>query len=210
VFGHLLATELDVPEALRQMEARVWKRWTSDTLSGKSLLVVGYGAIGRRIGAVARAFGMRVEAIRRHAGASDAAEGVYGAEHLDDALGRADVVVNLLPLTPETESFWTGARFRRMREGATFVNVSRGATVAENDLLSGLVERKPARAILDVFREEPLPPSNPLRDAPGVWITPHVAGIGTIRPLAEDFAENWRRFRAGEPLLHLVDRVRGY
>jgi len=61
-----------------------------------------------------------------------------------------------------------------------------------------------------VFREEPLPASHPLRAAKGVWITPHVAGIGTLRPLAEDFAENWRRYRGGLPLRNVVDRARGY
>jgi glyoxylate/hydroxypyruvate reductase A len=97
-----------------------------------------------------------------------------------------------------------------MRAGATFVNVSRGATVDEEALLEGVTMGRPARALLDVFREEPLPASHPLRSAKGVWITPHVAGIGTLRPLAETFAANWSLYQGRLPLQNVVDRARGY
>jgi len=211
VFGYLLAWELSVPEALRQMEAREWKRWTPGTLAGRSLLVVGYGAIGGAVGSVGRAFGMSVEGIRRSPiDPASTASGVFGADALPMRLERAEFVVNLLPHTPATERFWNRERFALMREGATFVNASRGATVDEDALLEGMAKGRPARALLDVFREEPLPASHPLRAAKGVWITPHVAGIGTLRPLAEDFAENWRRYRGGLPLRNVVDRARGY
>jgi len=211
VFGYLLAWELGVPEALRQMEAREWKRWTPGALEGRSLLVVGHGAIGAEVGSVGRAFGMHVEGIRRGPVPSGpASTGVYGPDALRDRLTRAEFVINLLPRTPATESFWNRERFALMQAGATFVNVSRGATVDETALLEGIAMGRPARALLDVFREEPLPASHPLRAAKGVWITPHVAGIGTLRPLAEDFAENWRRYRGGLGLRNVVDRERGY
>jgi phosphoglycerate dehydrogenase-like enzyme len=211
VFGYLLAWELDVPKALRQMETRAWERWTPGTLAGKSLLVVGYGAIGAKLGSVGRTLGMHVEGIRRGpASPGWAEEGVFDAGALPGRLKCAEFVINLLPHTPATESFWNRDRFALMREGATFVNVSRGATVDEAALVEGLAKGRPARALLDVFREEPLPASHPLRTAKGVWVTPHVAGIGTVRPLAEDFAENWRRYRAGLPLRNVVDRARGY
>lgn len=211
VFGYLLARELGVAEAFRQMAERTWKRWTPGTLAERSLLVVGYGSIGRQIAGVARALGMKVEGIRRGAGRNPGVEeGVHGPGALDTCLGRADVVVNVLPHTPETESYWSRALFARMREGATFVNVSRGSTVDEEALLEGISRGKPAFAILDVVREEPLPPDHPLRGRDAIWITPHVAGIGTTRPLAAEFAENWRRFREGLPLRHLVDRARCY
>jgi glyoxylate/hydroxypyruvate reductase A len=125
-------------------------------------------------------------------------------------LAAADFVVNLLPLTAETESFWNAERFAAMKQGSTFLNASRGGPVDEKALLRGLGKRRPGFAILDVFREEPLPPEHPLRGRDDVWITPHVAGISTIEPLARDFAENLRRFRAGETLQNRVDRERGY
>ncbi len=211
VFGHLLARTLDVKEALRQMEERAWRRWTPGTIAGQNLLVVGLGAIGREVASVGRAFGMRVKGIRREpCGDAERARGIHDSGEIDELLPWAEVVVNLLPLTAETESFFDAERFARMRPGSTFVNVSRGKTVDEGALLNGLAKGKPKVAILDVFREEPLPASHPLRALDSVWITPHVAGISTIPVMAKDFAENWRRFRAGQPLQNLVDRTRGY
>jgi len=208
---YLLADALGARESWRSMEAREWRRWTPGTLHGRSLLIVGHGAIGRRVGEVARAIGMATRGVRRGPlTAEDHALGVEEPSALDALLPGADVVVNLLPLTPETESFWEEGRFARFRNGATFVNVSRGATVDEDALLQALRAGRPARAILDVFREEPLPVQSPLRSAPGVWITPHVAGIGTVEPLAADFAENWRRWIARESLRRRVERARGY
>lgn len=211
VLGYLLADALGVPEALRQMEARTWRRWTPRSLAGRSLLVVGHGAIGRRVAEAARGIGMSTRGIRRGPlTAEDLALGVEEPGALEALLPAADVVVNLLPLTAETRSFWSAERFARMKEDSVFVNVSRGATVDDAALLGALARRRPARAILDVFREEPLPPGHPLRSASGVWVTPHVAGIGTAEPLAAEFAANWLRYRVGAPLRNVVDRARGY
>jgi len=211
VIGYLLADALGVPEALRQMESRAWKRWTPGSLAGRSLLVVGHGAIGRRVAEAARGLGMSSRGIRRGPlSAEDLALGVEEPSALEALLPAADVVVNLLPLTAATDSFWNAARLDRMKEGSTFVNVSRGATVDDEALIAALARRRPARAILDVFRDEPLPAGHPLRSAPGVWVTPHVAGIGTAEPLAAEFAANWLRYRDGAPLQNRVDRTRGY
>jgi phosphoglycerate dehydrogenase-like enzyme len=214
VFGYLLARTLRVDEALRAMAERSWKRWTPDSIAGKRLLVVGMGAIGAEVASVARAFGMQVAGVRRSAiDAGDPGRTSREAappRDLAELLAWADFVVNLLPLTPETESFFNAERFGRMKRGSVFLNVSRGGTVDESALQRALGRGRPGSAILDVFREEPLPPEHPLRAREDVWVTPHVAGIGTAEPLARDFAENWRRFERGEPLLNLVDRARGY
>jgi phosphoglycerate dehydrogenase-like enzyme len=211
VLGYLLARTLRVDEALREMAERSWKRWTPGSLAGKSLLVVGMGAIGAEVAAAARAFGMEVAGVTRNRRAADRSPlGAPGSRELPQLLAWADVVVNLLPLTAETESFWSAERFGWMKPGSTFVNVSRGATVDETALLRALGRGRPGFAILDVFREEPLPAEHPLRGRDDLWITPHLAGVSTTGALAEEFAENWRRFRAGEPLQNLVDRARGY
>lgn len=199
VLGYLLARTLRVDTAFREMTERSWKRWTPDSVAGKKLLVVGMGRIGAGVAAAASAFGMRVDGVTRST-----------VRDLPGTLADADFVVNLLPLTAETESFWNAERFRAMKQGSTFLNASRGATVDEKALLRGLGKRRPGFAILDVFREEPLPPESPLRGRDDVWITPHVAGISTIEPLARDFADNLRRFRAGEALQNRVDRAIGY
>lgn len=210
VFGYLLARELDVPEALRQMEAKAWRRFVPGSLEGKHLLVVGMGAVGAEVAAVGRTFGMTVEGIRRRSGARDRARGVWPVAELSERLPRADVVVSLLPHTRETESFWDEARLGALAEGATFVNAGRGASVDEAALIRGIRRGRPAFAILDVFREEPLPADHPLRREPRLWITPHIAGAGTVPMMAEAFVRNWHRYRSGKPLLHRVDRRRGY
>lgn len=211
VFGFLLAELLGAREALRQMEARTWKRWVPGRLAGRSLLVVGHGAIGRRIAEVGRSLGMPTRGIRRGPlDPADLALGIEETEALPALLPNADVVVNVLPLTQETRLFWNRERFARMKAGAIFVNVSRGATVDEAALLEALAAGAPGRAILDVFQEEPLPPDHPLRGMEGVWITPHVAGVGTSTSLATSFAANWNRWVRGEPLWDVVDRARGY
>lgn len=211
VAGYLLADALHVREAIQQMEARAWRPWTSETLAGRSLLVVGHGSIGRRVADVARALGMATRGIRRGSlTAEDHARGVDDVAALESLLPAADVVVNLLPHTAETESFWSAERFARMKPGSAFVNVSRGATVDEGALVAALAAGRPARAILDVYREEPLPAAHPLRSASGVWLTPHVAATGTPAVLAREFAANWKRWQSGQPLQRLVDRARGY
>ncbi|MGE5180155.1 MAG: D-2-hydroxyacid dehydrogenase [Bacteroidota bacterium] len=211
VAGWLLADALGARDAFRAMDARAWTRWTPRSLATRSLLVVGHGAIGRRVAEVTRALGMTVRGIRRGPlGPLDYALGVEELSALEALLPSADVVVNLLPLTHETRDFWNRERFGRMKAGSTFVNVARGASVDETALLEALAAGRPVRAILDVFRTEPLPPDDPLRKSPAVWITPHVAGTGTADPLAAEFAANWKRFKDGAPLRNVVDRERGY
>ena len=151
--------------------------------------------------------GLRVSGIRRDpARGGHGEEGVRGPEGLADGLRAADIVVNVLPHTPETESFWNRERLSAMREGATFVNVSRGATVDEAALLEGLARGRPGFAILDGSGREPCPRIIPSADD-AVWTRPHVAGSARPRRCAE-FAENWRRFRKDRR--HSVDRARGY
>ena len=211
VFGYLLAQELGVARAIREMQARAWKRWTPGTIAGRRLLVVGHGAIGTRIADVGRAFGMKVSGVRRGpVTAAEKKEGVHPVSDLDRLLAISDVVVNVLPLTPETRSFWDRTRFARMREESVFVNISRGGTVDEGALHEGILRGRPGRAILDVFREEPLPADHPFRGLDEIWTTPHVAGVGTVEALAREFAENWKRWREGKPLRNVVDRARGY
>jgi len=211
VVGHLLAGSLDVARAAGQQEARRWARWTPDTVAGKTMTIVGYGAIGRAVGRAALGLGMRVRGIRRGpVSAEERAAGIVEVVDLDALLPDSDVVVNLLPATPATRRFWTASRFARCKTGATFVNVSRGSCVDEPALLDALAAGRPSRAILDVFAQEPLPADHPFWSAPTIRITPHIAGIGTPEAEGNAFASQWARWCRGEPLEHVVDRRRGY
>jgi phosphoglycerate dehydrogenase-like enzyme len=211
VLGHLLADALDLPRAVRQQASRRWERWTPGTLAGKTMTIVGFGAIGRAVAEAARGVGMRVRGVRRGpVSAAERAAGIVEGRELEALLPESDVVVSLLPATPETDGFWDASRLARLRPGATFVNASRGRCVDEEALLDALERGRPARAILDVFRREPLPPEHPFWDSARIRITPHVAGVGTPEVEGKFFAAQWARWRSGDPLEHVVDRARGY
>jgi phosphoglycerate dehydrogenase-like enzyme len=182
-------------------------------LRGKSLLVVGLGGIGTEVARLAHGAGMTVLATRssNRSGPEFVAE-VGLAEDLDAMLERADVVVNCLPLTDETRGLFDRGRFRRVKQGALFVNVGRGGTVVTDDLIAALEAGELGGAGLDVTDPEPLPDDHPLWSTPGVVITPHSAAISDAgrERLWLLFRENLRRFAAGEPLLSVVDIERGY
>ncbi|MDQ7830006.1 MAG: D-2-hydroxyacid dehydrogenase [Armatimonadota bacterium] len=214
VLGVMLMLSRRLHVAVRQQLARRWDRRTvlGDELGGKTLGILGLGAIGRAIAERARVFGMRVIGTRRSGAPVPHVEQVFPPEGLDEVLRRSDVLVVVLPLTPATRGLIGARELALLPPGAFLINVGRGAIVQEAALVDALRAGRLAGAALDVFEQEPLPPESPLWDLPQVIITPHVSGT-TPRyydraiPL---FCENLRRFLRGEPLLNVVDRERGY
>lgn len=205
------AVEAQIEGAWRRGE--ITDRGPLTSLRGKTLLVVGLGGIGTEVARLADGAGMRVTAIRssRRSGPPFVAK-VGLSEDLDGFLGEADVVVDCLPLTPETEGLFSSDRFDRMRDSAIFVNIGRGGTVDTDALVAALVEGRIAGAGLDVTDPEPLPSGHPLWSAPNLIITPHYAAWSDGEPELHWllFRDNLRRFAAGEPLLSVVDPERGY
>ena len=204
----LLAFARQLPEAMReQLGGRDWKverrRMDSRLLQDGKLLIVGYGAIARRLISLLQPFGMEIVAVRR---TPKGDEGVptLPMDRLDDLLSEADYVANILPANADSERLFDAARFARMKDGAFFLNIGRGTTVDQDALLQALPRL--AAAYLDVTDPEPLPKEHPLWTAPNVLITPHTAGghRGEEFRMVRHFLENLRRFDAGEPLL---DRV---
>jgi glyoxylate/hydroxypyruvate reductase A len=122
----------------------------------------------------------------------------------------AEVVLNLLPLTPHTRGLIDAGFLGRMKAGAALVNFGRGGHVVEADLLAALAAGRLAHAVLDVFASEPLPADHPFWQLPRVTVLPHVAALTDLRSAADVVASNLARLQAGQPLLHLVDRARGY
>jgi phosphoglycerate dehydrogenase-like enzyme len=203
-----------------------WDLFARPELRGSTIGIVGYGSIGREVGRLARAFGMRVLALRRTAGRAKQgfvgkqtgdAEGsipeqFFHPDTLHEMLSQSDYVVVTLPLTRETVHFIGEAELRAMKPTAYLVNVARGAIVDEAALVQALRQGWIAGAGLDVFEQEPLPATSPLWNLENVLISPHVAGF---TPRYDEratalFAENLKRYLAGEPLLNLVDKARGY
>ena len=193
------------PEAVP--ESRLW------TLEGKTLFVAGLGGIGTEVARRAHALGMNVIATRNTPHAKPDFVSEQGlAVDLPAFAARADVIVNTLPLTPETKGIFNRAVFDRAKRGALFVNVGRGGTVVTADLVAALQDGRLGGAGLDVTDPEPLPADHPLWHAPNVLITPHVsAGIDTgDEPRWLVARENLRRYASGGKLLSEVGIERGY
>ena len=181
--------------------------------AGKTMLLVGVGAIGRRTAHLAAAFGMRVWGIRRNPGrAVEGVERMGDMSRLHDWLPEADFVVLTAPLTPETRHMFDEAALRRMKPTAYLVNIGRGGTVDEAALVRGLQEGWLTGAGLDVFEQEPLPADSPLWKMPNVIITAHYSGATPEyhhRAMAI-FLDNLRRYVQGEELRNVVDKRLGY
>jgi glyoxylate/hydroxypyruvate reductase A len=125
-------------------------------------------------------------------------------------LQRTDILICLLPLTPQTENILDAAAFAAMPRGAYFINVARGEHVVDEALLAALDSGHLAGTTIDPFREEPLPQSDPYWTHPKVTVTPHNSCQGLAKYGAPDIVENIRRARDGRPLLHVADRTFGY
>jgi glyoxylate/hydroxypyruvate reductase A len=189
---------------------RRWEPLVPGRLLGKTLGIIGLGSIGRAIARVARAFGMRVIGLNRTGRRIPEAERVYRRAGLHDLLKASDYVVLVLPLTPETRGIFGEAELHAMRPEAWLVNVGRGDLIQEESLVRALHERWIAGAVLDVFRQEPLPAEHPLWGLPTVVVTPHISGPSDPSEIAPIFNDNLRRYLAGRPLRGRVDLRRGY
>jgi phosphoglycerate dehydrogenase-like enzyme len=210
VLGYLLALSLRAPRALEQQRQRQWRPYAARLLRGRTALVVGLGTIGSEVARLLRAAGLYVLGVSRRGAANDAADETWAADALDCLLPRADVLVIVVPLTAETRRLIDTDRLALLPRGAWLVNVSRGAVLEEAALVAALQAGQIGAAVLDVFEVEPLPAESPLWTLPDVIVTPHIAGPYAVDHVSAVFAENYRRLRAGEPLLPLVDRERGY
>ncbi|MFM7718780.1 MAG: D-2-hydroxyacid dehydrogenase [Actinomycetota bacterium] len=196
----------------RRREHR-WEPREVELLSGRRLLVVGPGSIGRQVARAARSLGLQVRGVGRRARTGDPVFGaILGIDELPEALGWADVVVNVLPATPQTERVFDVGAFAAMRPGTRFVNVGRGSAVDEDALVAALRAGRLGAAALGVTEVEPLPASSPLWDLPNVLLSPHSGAAfgGWREAVVERFVENLDRFLRGAPLRGVVDKRAGF
>lgn len=215
VLGWMLMFNRGLVHFYRFQQQAQWNRRIelARKLAGQTLGIVGLGDIGGALAVRARAFGMRVLAIRRHpAPAPELADEVWGLDRLGDLLAQSDHVALTLPLTRETRGIINRNMLARMKPTAYLYNIGRGPLVDEEALLEALHNGTIAGAGLDVFAVEPLPPDHPLWRAPNVLITPHLGADSPsdLDDAARLFADNLARFRAGQPLRNVVDLARGY
>ena len=197
-----LAAQRGIPFFVREQDAGRWSFTTHSSLVGARVLIVGAGDIGRTIGRTLAGFDVELTYVAR-----TAREGVHPTADLPQLLPQADVVILIVPVTPETTGMVDAAFLAAMPDGALLVNAARGVVVDTDALLAELVSGR-LRAALDVTDPEPLPVGHPLWSAPGVLITPHVGGeVPQTRARAASAAvEQITRVLAGEPLANVVDR----
>ncbi|MEM9333948.1 MAG: D-2-hydroxyacid dehydrogenase [Pseudomonadota bacterium] len=214
---HAIAMTLSLSRSLVQyaksMPDAPWERAnTIETVDGKTMLVAGLGGIGRETAKRANALGMRVIGTRNSSREGpDYVDYVGLSDELLELAGQADVVVNALPLTDKTRGLFNADFFDAVKPGVIFVNVARGGSVVQDDLIAALNDGRVAAAGLDVTDPEPLPADHPLWQMDNVLITPHIAWAGADRQRTALLAiENVRRYIAGERLLNVVDPARGY
>jgi len=203
----------DFPGSIRLQMKHQWRHRDTERASGKQVLVVGAGSIGRQIGRLVAAAGLKPHGIARTARTDDPDfVAVHGNEDLYEQLGQADYVVIAAPLTPQTEGLFDKNAFKAMKSTARLINIGRGPIVKTDDLIAALKAGEIAGAGLDVFEEEPLPENHPLWDMENVIMTAHMAGdfIGWKGALTDQFLENFDRWSNGEELFNLVDKELGY
>jgi phosphoglycerate dehydrogenase-like enzyme len=227
----ILAVSRRLPQLLELQRERTWQPLEGAELRDVTVGIVGLGSIGRAVGALATAFGCRVVAIRRRPASEgeeardgDAQDGedrsfgevmldrVGGPETLPELLGESDFIVLAAPLTAETEEMINAETLAMVKPGAWLINVARGRLIDERALLRALRDGPLGGAVLDTFRDEPLPPMSSFYDLPNVIVTPHTAWSSgrVLDRSVELFCDNLRRFAKGEPLLNVVDPAAGY
>ena len=223
----ILAVSRRLPQLLELQRERTWQPLEGAELRDVTVGIVGLGSIGRAVAALATSFGCRVVAVRRHSDRETAPRAgdqdgpaigdlelarVGGPETLPDLLGESDFIVLAAPLTPETEDLINAETLGLVKPGAWLINVARGRLIDERALLRALRDGNLGGAVLDTFRDEPLPPMSSFYDLPNVIVTPHTAwSSGRVLDRSVDlFCDNLRRFAAGEPLLNVVDPDAGY
>jgi len=216
----VLAVVRRLPELFELQRERTWQPLPARELRQVTIGIVGLGSIGRAVAHLATAFGARVIATRRDpdrgGDASDAIpEGldrILSHHQLPDLLAESDFVVLALPLTASTNKLMDSRRLSMMKPGSWLINVARGRLVDQGALLRALRDGPLEGAVLDTLWEEPLAPSSPLWDAPGLIVTPHTSwSSGRVLDRSiELFCENLTRYRDGREMLNLVDPRAGY
>jgi phosphoglycerate dehydrogenase-like enzyme len=214
VMTMMLSVSRCLPQLLELQRERTWQPLEAQEMSGVTIGLVGLGGIGREVVRLIRPFGSRIVAIRRQTGAEpvEGVEVLGGLEALPKLMGVSDFVVLCLPLTTDTERLINDDTLDAAKPESWIINVARGGLIDEVALLRALRAGVLGGAVLDTFREEPLPETSPFYRLSNCIVTPHTSwsSAAVLHRTFEVFCDNLRRYRAGEPLLHVVDPKQGY
>ena len=203
VIGGMIALNRKFNMFMKNQQEHAWVRSAPGwNLEGKTICIIGTGSIGRVIGKKASRMDMRVIGVRKHPQPMEYFEDVMGADRLHDALKQSDYIVLIMPLTDETYHMLGKGQFALMKKDAVIINVSRGDTINEEEMITALKEGQIRGAVLDVFHKEPLPKDSPLWDIDNVIITPHIAGpsLNTQQNAVDIIYDKIIKFRNNEEI----------
>jgi len=195
----------------RQLQReRTWLELPAPVTAERRIGILGLGELGAHAAGLLRGLGFPVMGWTRRPRAVEDLQTFHGEAGLAAMAARSDILICLLPLTPQTRGIVGAELLARLPRGAFLINGARGGHVVDTDLLAALDSGQVAAAALDVFEPEPLPPEHPFWAHPRVVMTPHAASITIPSSAAPQVVDNLRRARAGQPLLNLVDFAAGY
>ncbi|MFC3396809.1 D-2-hydroxyacid dehydrogenase [Brenneria rubrifaciens] len=210
VMAHMLRHELRLGERQVSQRQHEWNHRLPGSLAGKNVLIVGAGEIGCEVADFLKPFGVALDGIVNTPRALPHFRRVMGMGELETAVRDADSVINILPDTTATTDIFHADVFAAMKSSALFINVGRGTAVVDGDLLAALRAKQIAGAVLDVFRQEPLPAAHPFWDEPKLTLTGHIAGPMVPTLMGRLFLHNLARFHEGGALRGEVDFSREY
>lgn len=210
VIMHVLRLHRDMPAYQAAQANREWRRVPIARPEQRRVGFLGFGMMAKAPALVLQSLGFKVSAWVRSPREAAEVPLFHGSDQLEAFLGRTDIAVCLLPLTPETEGIFCARTFAMMPRGAMLVNVGRGKHVVDKDLIAALDSGQLSYAALDALWPEPLPPESPLWLHPKVTVMPHVARRPTVSQLVTEVAANIRSLETGGRLLQEVDVAHGY
>ncbi|MCW8925769.1 MAG: D-2-hydroxyacid dehydrogenase [Xanthomonadales bacterium] len=210
VIAYLFGLERGVFQVRKNQLQRRWQQIPYRHSRDITVGMIGLGSIGRHIAGELRQLGLRVTGLSRTGAACDEVEAVFDHEGMEAFLSEPDYLVLSLPDTTHTKGFIDAGKLRMMKPTAVLINVGRGNTIVERDLVEALRDGIVGGAVLDVFEKEPLDKDSPLWEMPNVFVTPHHAALSFPEDISEIFIRNYHRFVRREPLLHVVDFDEGY
>jgi len=212
IIGALFHVAKPYATAVENQKQKKWVRTVAQPLTGKTLGILGLGVIGQRVANIAAVLGMRVIGTKRRPAPMANVAAVLPPERTAEVLAQSDFLLLLLPATPETDNFINAERLGMMKASAWLLNFGRGHLIKDEDLIAAVAARKIVGAVLDVYRQEPLPAEHPFWTTPGIIVLPHIGGPHPQRDrfVARLFVENLGRFLDGKPLKEVVDRKAGY
>ncbi|KOO16105.1 2-ketoacid reductase [Vibrio xuii] len=195
----------------QQQTQKAWSPKPYQSLAGKKMVILGTGSIGAYLANTAKAFSIMPIGINRSGIPSKGSpfESTYHIQELATALDQADIVVNTLPNTPETQNILNSDSLSHCKSALLF-NVGRGSAIEQKGLLEALESSSISHAFLDVFEQEPLDNSHPFWQHPNITITPHIAALSFPEQVVDIFSENYQRWRDGFGLINTVDLDKGY